>query len=210
MRSVSSTALIALALTLGACGTSNRGLESVHQPVVSRTDYVIDVATGGDGLAPSERDRLAAWFGSIKLGYGDKIALDDPSGYRSSGTHDAVASLAARYGLLLSDSAPTTAGEVAPGTVRVVVSRSVATVPHCPDWSRSSQPEFVGSSMSNYGCATNSNLAAMIANPEDLIHGQDPTGGTDVRVSDKAIKTYREAATTGAAGLKSEATKGGK
>ena len=36
---------IGLALMLAACagGTENRGLESVHQPVVQRTDYVIDL-----------------------------------------------------------------------------------------------------------------------------------------------------------------------
>ena len=34
-------------------------------------------------------------------------------------------------------------------------------------------PTSTTSSMSNYGCAVNSNLAAMIANPEDLVHGRE-------------------------------------
>ena len=38
---ISILALAAPALLLGGCGgTMNRGLESVHQPIVSRTDYV--------------------------------------------------------------------------------------------------------------------------------------------------------------------------
>ncbi|MGN6620411.1 MAG: pilus assembly protein CpaD, partial [Sphingomonas sp.] len=46
-------AMLAPTLLLAGCGgTVNRGLESVHQPVVSRSDYAFDVNTGGDGLAP--------------------------------------------------------------------------------------------------------------------------------------------------------------
>ena len=57
------------------------------------------------------------------------------------------------------------------GPVRVVVSRTRATVPNCPNWSVPSQPNYNNRSMSNFGCAVNSNLAAMVANPEDLVHG---------------------------------------
>jgi pilus assembly protein CpaD len=60
----------------------------------------------------------------------------------------------------------------------------------------------------NYGCATNSNLAAMIANPEDLIEGQKGTGETVIMSSSKAIETYRDAAPTGAGGLSENATGG--
>ena len=60
----------------------------------------------------------------------------------------------------------------------------------------------------NYGCATKSNLAAMIANPEDLIEGQKGTGETVIMSSSKAIETYRDAAPTGAGGLSENATGG--
>lgn len=208
MRSVSASALLALTFTLGACGgTQNRGLESVHQPIVSRTDYVFDVGAGGDGLAPGEAQRLAGWFESLDLGYGDRVSVDDRSTYGSSATREAVADIAARHGLLLAEAAPVTAGAIAPGSVRVVVSRSSASVPGCPDWSRSSQ-EFEASTMSNYGCAINSNLAAMIANPEDLVVGQNPLGGTDALTAGKAIKTYRDRAPSGEGGLAVDEVKG--
>ena len=52
-------ATLGSALLLGGCmGTQNRGLESVHQPVVSRADYALDLGTAGDGLAPGEARRL--------------------------------------------------------------------------------------------------------------------------------------------------------
>jgi pilus assembly protein CpaD len=62
--------------------------------------------------------------------------------------------------------------------------------------------------MSNYGCATNTNLAAMIADPEDLVRGKTGDSQVDAALSGKAIKAYREAPTTGTKGLKVETTGG--
>ncbi len=192
---------------LGACGpvTSNRGLETVHQPVVQRTDYAIDLTTSGDRLAPGEADRLGGWMEALRVAYGDRITIDDPSGYASGARQD-VATEAARYGLLLAETPPVTPGALRPGTVRVVLSRTVATVPTCPDFSDTYAPNFTGRSGANYGCATNSNLAAMIANPEDLVRGQPGAAGRDPGTSTKAIGSYRRAAPTGAEGLKAETT----
>lgn len=192
---------------LGACGpvTSNRGLETVHQPVVQRTDYAIDLTTSGDRLAPGEASRLGGWMEAMRVAYGDRLAVDDPAGHRGGARED-VAAEAARYGLLLSDTAPVTTGTVRPGMVRVVLSRTTASVPSCPDFSDTYAPNFTGRSGANYGCATNSNLAAMIANPEDLVRGQPGAGGSDPSTSTKAIGSYRRAAPTGAEGLKAETT----
>lgn len=198
---------LAPALFLGACaGTPNRGLESVHQPVVSRTDYVFDVNTSGNTLAPGEAQRLAGWMASLRLGYGDRVAIDDPNPY-GGGIRDEVSGQIARYGLLLSDDAPVTGATVAPGTARIVVSRMKATVPGCPDYSRSAQPEFESNSSSNLGCAINTNLAAMIANPADLVRGQPGAETNDTAISTRAIGTYRKATPTGTGGLKDAGTK---
>ena len=203
MSATRNSILLGLALALSACGTENRGVESVHQPVVSRSDYVFDVAAN-DGLSGTEAQRLSGWFNSLKLGYGDHVAVDALGGYADPQTRDMIGALAARYGLLLDETAPVTSGEILPGSVRVVVSRLKATVPGCPDWSRPSQPEFKGSSVSNYGCATNTNLAGMVANPADLVIGQTAGSATSADSSSKAIKAYREAAPTGQSGLKKE------
>ena len=106
--------------------------------------------------------------------------------------------------------APITPGAIAPGNVRVVVSRTTADVPGCPDWSRNSGNEFSASAMSNYGCAINSNLAAMVANPEDLVLGQGGEGaGSDARTAAKAIRIYRNSVPTGTNGLTTPGTRGG-
>lgn len=195
-------------LLLGGCmGTQNRGLESVHQPVVSRSDYALDLGVANGALAPGELQRLAGWMTAMRLGYGDQVAIDDPAadGFRARGD---VAAVIARYGLLLSDAAPVTPAPLTPGSIRIVVSRMRATVPHCPDWSRDASNEFEANTSSDYGCATNTNLAAMIANPADLVRGAPGSETTDTMVSYKAIDTYRKKAPTGAGGLTAASTGG--
>ena len=207
LRSKSLLLLAPIAL-LSGCGTANRGLESVHQPVVERNDYAFDIATTGDGIAPGEEVRLSGWLASLRLGYGDRVALDDPNG--GSGrmaTRDAVAAEAARYGLLVSDDAPVTMGALPAGTARVVVSRMRASVPGCPDMSRISGNDLNAHTWSNYGCATNANLAAMVARPEDLVRGQPGSSVSDPVVAYKAIETNRQARPTGAGGLQNESTR---
>lgn len=208
MRSLSILALLACAAVGGCGGTVNRGLESVHQPVVSRTDYVFDVAAPGARFAVDDERRLGDWFDSLQLRYGDRVSVD-AQGYGEA-PRDAVAAVAARYGLLVDATAPVTTGAIAPGTVRVVVSRMAASVPGCPDWSRASNATFSGDSMSNYGCAMNSNLAAMIADPRDLVAGRDGHGDIDGRVSTKAITTYRAKPATGAGEVKAQTAGGSK
>lgn len=201
MRMFARGAVLAGLGLLAACGPVNRSLNSVHQPIVQRTDYVFDLPSAA--LGPVDEQRLAHWFDSIRLGYGDRVSIDDRSGYGAS--RAAIAAIVARYGLLVADTAPVTQGSGDVTGVRVVVSRSTANVPGCPDWDRSAVSEISGSTMSNYGCATNANLAAMVANPADLIQGQ-PGHGTDAMTINRAIKTYREAEPTGKERLKVEQT----
>lgn len=202
---------IALSLGLGLSGCfagmpTNGGLESIHQPVVARTNYTLDVSTGSGGLSYPEQRRLAGWFDALNLRYGDRITIDDPMS--SMSTRKAVEELAAGYGLLVGGDAPTTPGYVNPGTVRVVVTRSSASVPGCPDWKDRSDSNLKNGTSRNYGCATNANLASMVADPEHLIRGADTPSETVVMSSDKAIGSYRKAKPTGEGGLKAQSASG--
>ncbi|MFN4113910.1 MAG: CpaD family pilus assembly protein [Sphingomonadaceae bacterium] len=201
-RKLATAIAVSLGLSLSACGgmPTNRSLNSTKQPVVERTNYTLDLRAGAGGLSVPEQQRLAGWFEAMDLRYGDRIAIDDPS--MSGATRDAIAQLAARHGILISEGAPVTPGYVTPGTARVVLTRSTAYVPGCPDWSAKSDMNYNNATSPGYGCAVNSNLAAMVANPEDLIRGQKGTGETVVATSNKAIGTYREQKPTGEGGLK--------
>jgi pilus assembly protein CpaD len=177
-----------------------RGLDSLNQPVVQRTDYLLDLADNG-GLSDADLGRLDSWFDSLGLGYGDHVSVDQGTG---AGRQD-VARVAAAYGLLMSQTAPVLEGDIPAGAVRVVVSRTTASVPNCPNFDKERGPS---STSSNYGCAVNSNLAAMIADPNHLVLGQVGSVTGDSSTSTKAIRVWRQTEPTGAKGLTNVSTSG--
>ena len=193
--------LMALCASVAACNTTDlpdKGLASVHVPVVTSADYVFDAAAPDGALAPGQADRLNGWFQGLGLGYGDTIYVD--SAY-SPAARGQVAAIAGQYGMMVADGAPVTVGMVQPGTVRIVVSRRRATVPGCPNWSLPSQPNYDNRTISNFGCGVNSNLAMQVANPEDLVHGRDGGATSDSAAGAKAVLLYRSTVPTGAKGL---------
>ena len=203
-------ALLALATALAGCTHDSplnapvRGLAPVNTPVVSRSEFVFDAAAPDGSLPASEEARLDAWFRSLALGYGDSIYVDGPA-VTARGD---VARVAGNYGMLVSDGAPVTAGAVQPGYVRVVVSRARASVPNCPNWSVPSQPNFDNAQMSNLGCGVNSNIAAMIANPDDLVHGREGNPYVDAAAASRGIGVYYSTPPTGKKGLQTVDSKG--
>ncbi len=216
MERFKSSALIGLAAAVSACGpvtngltpVSNPSLYSVNQPVVQRTDYVLDLASTPGGLPQSERGRLVQWFETLQLGYGDRIWVDQGASGDFQARQD-VADAAAEFGLLVREGAPVTAGAIQPGSVRVVVSRTEASVPGCPIW----EDELVGAperTSTNFGCATNSNLAAMIADPNDLVLGQTGRGSGDAAEAAKSVGVYRNRVPTGFGGTLKTESAGGK
>ena len=205
--------LIALGSALAGCQTGPQtdeprmGMTAVNVPVVSSEDFVFDAAAPAGSLASGEGDRLNGWFQGLGLGYGDTIYVD--GGY-APGARAQVASIAGRYGMMVTPGAPVTAGGVQAGSVRVVVARRRASVPGCPNWSYRSQPDWDNKTMSNYGCAVNSAFAAMVANPEDLLHGREGAAVLDSRTATRAVDLYRSKTPTGAGGLQDVSPKGGK
>lgn len=208
-RSLSGALALSLSIGLAACGgmPSNRSVYSVNQPVVERSSVALDVTTSPDGLSPAEEGRVAEWFQAMDLRFGDRVSVSDPLG--RPGTRAAVASLAGRYGLLLSESDPVTVGNVAPGQARVTIMRSRASVPNCPNWSESSDANLGNGITPNYGCANNGNLAAMIANPEDLIKGQKGSPDTYISTSNASINAYKSTIGTKAGAVDATGVGGG-
>lgn len=185
---------LAITLVLTGCGgvPNNPSLYSLHQPEVRHQSVALDLVATPDGLSPAEQQRLAGWFAAMGLRYGDHVAVVDP--LDGEATRAGVANVAARFGLLVDARAPADASTQAPGSVRVTLTRAIASVPHCPDWSANSASNPRNGTSSNYGCAVNSNLAAMVANPNDLLKGATDSGQTRAMSADKAIAAWRAAA----------------
>jgi len=217
MRARTLTALALAGIGMAACATTprgpitaanNPGLYSVHQPVVERTDYVLDLDAAGDTLSAGEQARLLGWFRSIELRYGDQLYVEEPRDYPSPGARAAVAGIVGQYGLFLREGAPVTPNAVQPGTIRIIASRFVASVPGCPDWSLADVASNVNTS-SNFGCGVNSNLAAMVADPNDLVLGRQGSVDGASRIATRAVRVYREQKPTGTQTLQSPSTAGG-
>lgn len=177
---------------LAACGHTpndqpSQGVSSLNEPVVSRTDHTIDLAAPDGSLAAGEASRLDAWLRSLAVDYGDSVHVEGPHGE----ARGQVAAIAGRYGLFLSQGAPVTVGAVAPGAVRVIVSRTRVGVYGCPNWSESAVPNYQNRTLPNFGCAVNANIAAMAADPRDLIQGRAGSAIADAATAAKAIDMYR-------------------
>ncbi|HEY0597360.1 CpaD family pilus assembly protein [Sphingopyxis sp.] len=208
MKKIATWTVLALATSVAGCtgtATSNTSLDSVHQPVVRNSIHQFDVAASNGELAPSEQGRLQGWLDAMGVRYGDRIAIEDPSVYGASSAQATVRSMIERRGLLMSRDVPVTTGAVPQGHLRIVITRASAFVPGCPDWASKSAINVVNATSSNYGCATNSNLAAMVADPNDLIKGAR-NDRTDPSAATRAIRTYREKPQTGAGDLTASAT----
>lgn len=203
--------IAALPMSADAAGRkrdTNRSVDSVHQPVVSHSAYTYDALVGPGGLTPQEMARLNDWFASIDLGYGDQVAIAADSGYYDPTIRDAVADVAARYGLLVGEDSSGAAGTAPAGSVRLIVRRATARVPSCPDWHDTQETNMTLGGGANFGCGVNSNWAAMVANPEDLVRGQTTDSDLRTATSNRAISAYRDKAPSGAGDLK-QITAGG-
>lgn len=200
--------LLGAALPLAARG-DYRGLETVHQPVVAQTDYTLDLLAGPDGLAGGEAQRLRGWLDVLAAAPGSAIALDDP--FASPAARADIAAAAAEHGLRV---APVVAAQAAPpasGMLRVVVTRATVSVPSCQTPAeRTALVNFDAHTSSSFGCAVNGTLAAMVADPNDLIRGKTDDGAYGAGTAAKAVTIWRKAAPSGGGGtvLKSESTGG--
>ena len=108
--------------------------------------------------------------------------------------------------MLADEGAPVTEGDIAPGTIRVVASRASARVEGCPSYTNPGIDSPVRTD-SNYGCATNSNLAAMVADPDDLVRGREGNGTGSAQVAGRAVGTYRTRVPTGSQPLPATTTR---
>lgn len=193
---------ISLLLMTGGCmGHGQPDLESARQPVVSQADYALDLGLSGGRLAADEDRRLDGWARNLRLGYGDRVTIEDPAG-EGPAAYREVAQVIGRYGLLPGPVSSIPRSPVSPATIRVIVTRSRAVVPGCPDLRSDTAPDFEGMTSSNHGCAINRNLAAMVANPTDLVHGADGPATSDPRIATRAIGALRAAPPTGNGGTK--------
>ena len=181
---------------------------------VERADYrhAVYFETDQARLDAAQKDRLLDFLRVAEVGPGDTIYLEGHADERASDLYNldlaarraesvrsfldaqgfgAVAVRQTAYG----ERAPAVPGDT-PGAwqqnrrVEVVVDRYLVVLPPCPDWSRRSGTDFANLPHSNFGCATQTNLGLMVAEPRDLVRGRALAPADGVREAE-AISRYR-------------------
>lgn len=181
---------IALSGCLGGGSGLNRTMESLHQPVVTQHNFALDVSASSGELSPTELRRVTDWIEAMDVSYGDRVSIDDSASFGARPARDAVDEVLRRRGMMLAENAPITPGAIPPGHVRVIISRATARVDGCPNWRTRSATDFHSTTTSNFGCATNANMAVMVADPLDLVRGQSDRSNDPLAASE-AINGYR-------------------
>jgi pilus assembly protein CpaD len=85
----------------------------------------------------------------------------------------------------------TLAGPRDAATLRV--GRYAVIPPKCPDWTKPEADDFTNSPSSNFGCADAMNIGMMVADPADLVRGQQ-AGGADAAFAARGVEQYRSGA----------------
>jgi pilus assembly protein CpaD len=175
-RAATGVALMPL-LWLAAC-SGGPEIDDYYKPAMHYERFPIEVAKGSVRLDVStkrptlgerQEDAVARFAQSANASGAPRVQIQRP---RSAATADAVAGRVTQImvmngiepeNILESDYA---GGKGAP--VIVTFQRKIAVTPECGDWSEDIAVTGKNEPPPDFGCATQNNIAAMVANPEDF------------------------------------------
>lgn len=177
---------------------------SRHPIVVSDEVVSMKVQSGRNklGLSNIQRNKIQDFISDYKESGTGPLKINSPS----SAVHDVMAAGASaevrkiieyyaipRSSLQLANYYPRNPRVSSP--VIISYRRYAATASKCGAWPESSTITYENKPVWNFGCATQNNLAAMIANPRDLIEPRD-SQPADAQRRDKVFENYRAGAVT--------------
>ncbi len=175
--------------------------------------HTVHFATDSDRLTPTEAEALAAFVRSLGgapvgpvrvVGHADerlgrvynldlaaRRAAAVAAALRDSGIDRIDVSVRAFGEQLPREPASTPEAWRENRRVEVIVTRPQLRLPGCPDWSHADAAGGVEGGLSQLGCATAGNLAAMIADPAALL-APGPLAPADGAREGAAVRRYRE------------------
>jgi len=184
--------LVALALTIavGACApvTSYSDAEAPKrvQLDTSTTQFDLRFASGSATLAATDAVRLRQMAVADRIKPSDRIVVAAGGPPRLAAQRVAtVSALLLPYGIVT----VATTEPLSADRGLIMVTRTLVTLPPCPNWSKRPFSEFGNQPSSNFGCATETNLGMMVANPTDLASGL-PVGASAGQPAAAAVSRY--------------------
>jgi pilus assembly protein CpaD len=156
--------------------------EKRHPINVTTDETQLDIVVGGHatGLNSIQRAQVDEFLGQWRHEGTGRITIAAPSGSANEGAaYEAAAEIRdlARDKGIPGHAVVFAAYNAGGGKPPVKISflRYVAEGPTCGDWSKNLAEDPQNVAYPNYGCSTQHNMAAMIANPRDLIEMRDGT-----------------------------------
>jgi pilus assembly protein CpaD len=180
------TAILALllAISLEGCATSDQqpakqgATTEAPNPLqisLQSLTHILHYAPSSAIPGPAETAALNDFLAGSGIAPGDPITIERsaPSGHPPGGLDEKriqrLTAALARQGV---KPVVASTSDLPAGDIRLTVEHYVASAPNCPNWSKAPGNDFGNTLHSDYGCATATNLAAMIADPRDLVEGR--------------------------------------
>ncbi|MDB5480320.1 MAG: pilus assembly protein CpaD [Caulobacteraceae bacterium] len=136
---------------------------------VSHRTLAVHFDPGEVAPRPKDLEALNVLLATGDVARGDTVRIERAPGVIADGRARALAIALARQGLRPTLAAP---GAAPDGELRLVVEHATATVPRCPNWTKPPGNDLENTMHSDFGCASALDLAAMVADPRDLIEGR--------------------------------------
>jgi|SRR5579859_653477 pilus assembly protein CpaD len=161
---------LAATLLLGACApvTSYTDAEAPRNLTTDSSTTRVDLhfAPGSAQLSPADAAKLRHLAAAGSIGAADRVTVASSGPpYVVQQRASSVSAALLPYGIVVGG---TQLADVPLNHAVVEVTRTLVTLPPCPNWSKQSQPDYANAPSSNFGCATETNLGLMVANPTDL------------------------------------------
>ncbi|HWB47725.1 MAG TPA: CpaD family pilus assembly lipoprotein [Stellaceae bacterium] len=181
---------VALTILVGACApvTTYTAAEAPKRLKLDSATSQVDLhfAPGSAVLPVGEAARLRQLAATGRIDSRDRVtvAVAGPPALAKARA-GAVGTALLDYGIV-----PITAyGDAPPNAAVVAITRTLVTLPPCPNWSKPSYADFGNHPSSNFGCASETNLGLMIAHPTDLASGL-PVGGSAGQPAASGVNRY--------------------
>ena len=195
---------LAAVLTAGSCSAPSGGKMVFDDPLANHPIMVepssqsLRVSVSPGGIAPADVAHFDAFVSDYQDHGSGKIVVSAPQGALASAELSVVADRINAMGVSR-DKILVVARDAAPGDGQVelnYVSYQASTAP-CGDWSEDLSYTMQNRTAANLGCAVQHNVAAMVADPRDLL-GPHPMGGADANRRATVITNYEKGVPTGA------------
>lgn len=194
------TAAVSL-LAVGCAGAWNGPEDALtiaeEHPITVDSQVVTMTVAVEDAMSALDRSRVVAFANAYLANGHGPVSISAPE---ASKRYDAAAEVRKALndtGVSWDDMS--SAGYIpAEGSNREIVlsyTRYVATPSACGVWEGMKARDYANLRSPNFGCATQNNIAAMVADPRDLMQPADETPA-DAMARIRGVKAYREGAKT--------------